>query len=250
MLLIITGPNMAGKSTYLRQVALTVIMAQMGSFVPASYARIGIVDRIFTRIGAADDITRGRSTFLVEMNETANILHNATERSLIILDEVGRGTSTFDGISIAWAVCEYILNKIKARTLFATHYHELTELEKDYPQVKNFQFLVKEWSGQIIFLRKIARGASSVSYGIEVANIAGIPSEVIKRAKEILVRFESMELEGKLPFKREKAQITLFGSGVDPVREVLKSINIATITPLEAINKLYELKKMVESEER
>jgi DNA mismatch repair protein MutS len=250
MLLIITGPNMAGKSTYLRQVALTVIMAQMGSFVPASYARIGIVDRIFTRIGAADDITRGRSTFLVEMNETANILHNATERSLIILDEVGRGTSTFDGISIAWAVCEYILNKIKARTLFATHYHELTELEKDYPQVKNFQFLVKEWSGQIIFLRKIARGASSVSYGIEVANIAGIPSEVIKRAKEILVRFESMELEGKLPFKREEAQISLFGSGVDPVREALKSINIATITPLEAINKLYELKKMVESEER
>jgi len=250
MLLVITGPNMAGKSTYLRQVALTVIMAQMGSFVPASYAKIGIVDRIFTRIGAADDITRGRSTFLVEMNETANILHNATERSLIILDEVGRGTSTFDGMSIAWAVCEYILNKIKARTLFATHYHELTELERDYPQVKNYQFLVKEWNGQIIFLRKVSRGASSVSYGIEVANIAGLPHEVIKRAKEILVKFESMEMEGKLPFKREESQISLFGLALDPVREALKSINIATITPLEAINKLYELKKMIESEEK
>ncbi len=250
MLLIITGPNMAGKSTYLRQVAITVIMAQMGSFVPASYARIGIVDRIFTRIGAADDITRGRSTFLVEMNETANILHNATERSLIILDEVGRGTSTFDGISIAWAVCEYILKKIKARTLFATHYHELTELEKEYPQVKNFQFLVKEWNGQVIFLRKVARGASSVSYGIEVANIAGLPAEVIKRAKEILVKFESMEIEGKLPFKRQEPQISLFGPTFDPLREALKSINIAVITPMEAINKLYELKKMVESEEK
>jgi DNA mismatch repair protein MutS len=250
MLLIITGPNMAGKSTYLRQVALTVIMAQIGSFVPASHAKIGIVDRIFTRIGAADDITRGRSTFLVEMNETANILHNATERSLIILDEVGRGTSTFDGMSIAWAVCEYILKKIKARTLFATHYHELTELEKDYQQVKNFQFLVKEWNGQIIFLRKVSRGASSVSYGIEVANIAGLPQEVIKRAKEILVKFESMEMEGKLPFKKQEPQIPLFGSSVDPVREVLKSINIVAITPMEAINKLYELKKMVESEEK
>jgi DNA mismatch repair protein MutS len=250
MLLIITGPNMAGKSTYLRQVALTVIMAQIGSFVPASHAKIGIVDRIFTRIGAADDITRGRSTFLVEMNETANILHNATERSLIILDEVGRGTSTFDGMSIAWAVCEYILKKIKARTLFATHYHELTELEKDYQQVRNFQFLVKEWNGQIIFLRKVSRGASSVSYGIEVANIAGLPQEVIKRAKEILVKFESMEMEGKLPFKKQEPQIPLFGSSVDPVREVLKSINIVAITPMEAINKLYELKKMVESEEK
>lgn len=250
MLLIITGPNMAGKSTYLRQLAITVIMAQMGSFVPASYARIGVVDRIFTRIGSADDITRGRSTFLVEMNETANILHNATERSLIILDEVGRGTSTFDGISIAWATSEYILKKIKAKTLFATHYHELTELEKEYPSVKNYHFLVKEWGGNVIFMRKISKGASSVSYGIEVANIAGLPSEVIKRAREILVRFESMELEGKLPFKKEEPQISLFGPAVDPVREGLKSINIAVITPLEAINKLYELKKMVESEEK
>lgn len=247
-LLIITGPNMAGKSTYLRQSALIMILAQMGSFVPALHARIGVVDRIFTRIGAADDIARGRSTFMVEMNETANILHNATRKSFIILDEVGRGTSTFDGISIAWAVCEYILKHIKARTLFATHYHELTELEKEYDEVKNYHFAVKEWGGTVIFLRKILEGASSISYGIEVAKLAGIPDEVIKRAREILQHLELLEMEKSTPFSSITQQVGLFEKKGDPVRKKLKEVNIATITPIEAINLLYELKKITEEE--
>lgn len=247
-LLIITGPNMAGKSTYLRQSALIVLLAQMGSFVPATYARIGVVDRIFTRIGAADDIARGRSTFMVEMNETANILHNATRRSLIILDEVGRGTGTSDGISIAWAVCEYILKNIKAKTLFATHYHELTELEKEFEGVKNYHFAVKEWEGTVIFLRKIVEGASSTSYGIEVAKLAGIPEEVIKRARDILRRLELMEMKKSAPFSIPTMQVGLFEKKEDPIRKKLKEINIATITPIEAINLLYELKKIAEED--
>jgi DNA mismatch repair protein MutS len=191
---IITGPNMAGKSTYIRQVALLVLMAQTGSFVPAKSAEIGMVDRIFTRVGANDDLSRGQSTFMVEMNETANILNNATAQSLVILDEIGRGTSTFDGLSIAWSVAEFLHDKAKCRTLFATHYHELTELEMTRGGVKNFNVAVREWNDQIIFLRKIVRGGADKSYGIQVARLAGLPAEVIARAKEILGNLEQAEL--------------------------------------------------------
>ena len=175
---IITGPNMAGKSTYIRQVALIVLMAQIGSFVPAASAEIGLVDRIFTRVGANDDLARGQSTFMVEMNETANIVNNATERSLVILDEIGRGTSTFDGLSIAWSVAEFLHDKIKARTLFATHYHELTKLAEERSGVVNFNVAVREWNEQIIFLRKIIPGGADQSYGIQVARLAGLPKEI------------------------------------------------------------------------
>ena len=195
-LLIITGPNMAGKSTYIRQVALIVILAQMGSYVPAAAAEIGVVDRVFTRVGAGDDIARGRSTFMVEMQETANILNNATPRSLIVLDEIGRGTSTFDGISIAWSVAEYLHNRadVKAKTLFATHYHELTDIALTLPGVKNYNVLVSEKDDRIVFLRKIVPGAADKSYGIQVARLAGLPAEVIARAKEILANLEDEEL--------------------------------------------------------
>jgi DNA mismatch repair protein MutS len=190
-LAIVTGPNMAGKSTYIRQVALIVLMAQIGSFVPAESAEIGLVDRIFTRVGANDDLARGQSTFMVEMNETSNIVNNATERSLVILDEIGRGTSTFDGLSIAWSVAEFLHDKIKARTLFATHYHELTKLTEDRPGVCNFNVAVREWNEQIIFLRKIVPGGADKSYGIQVARLAGLPKEILDRAKEILAHLEN-----------------------------------------------------------
>jgi len=193
-LLIITGPNMAGKSTFIRQVALLTLMAQIGSYIPATRAEIGLADRIFTRVGASDDLSRGQSTFMVEMNETANILNNATERSLIILDEIGRGTSTFDGLSIAWSIAEYLHDRTKARTLFATHYHELTELEMTRPGVKNYNVAVREWNEQIIFLRKIIRGGADKSYGIQVARLAGLPPEVIARAREVLGNLETSEL--------------------------------------------------------
>ena len=189
-LAIITGPNMAGKSTYIRQVALIVLMAQMGSFVPAASAHIGLVDRIFTRVGANDDLSRGQSTFMVEMNETANIVNNATERSLVILDEIGRGTSTFDGLSIAWSVAEFLHDKIKARTLFATHYHELTKLAEQRSGVCNFNVAVREWNEQIIFLRKIIPGGADKSYGIQVARLAGLPKEILDRAKDVLAHLE------------------------------------------------------------
>jgi len=189
-LAIITGPNMAGKSTYIRQVALIVLLAQIGSFVPAARAQIGLVDRIFTRVGANDDLSRGQSTFMVEMNETANIVNNATERSLVILDEIGRGTSTFDGLSIAWSVAEFLHDKIKARTLFATHYHELTRLAEERKGVANFNVAVREWNEQIIFLRKIIPGGADKSYGIHVARLAGVPKEILDRAKDILSRLE------------------------------------------------------------
>jgi DNA mismatch repair protein MutS len=190
-LAIITGPNMAGKSTYIRQVALIVLMAQIGSFVPAESAEIGLVDRIFTRVGANDDLARGQSTFMVEMNETSNIVNNATERSLVILDEIGRGTSTFDGLSIAWSVAEFLHDKIKARTLFATHYHELTKLAEDHRGVCNFNVAVREWNDQIIFLRKIIPGGADKSYGIQVARLAGLPKEILDRAKDILAHLEN-----------------------------------------------------------
>ena len=196
-LMLVTGPNMAGKSTYIRQVALIVLMAQIGSFVPAAEAEIGLVDRIFTRVGASDDLTRGQSTFMVEMNETANIVNNATDRSLVILDEIGRGTSTFDGLSIAWSVAEYLHDFIRARTLFATHYHEMTELAVICPGVKNYNVAVREWNDQIIFLRKIQPGAADKSYGIQVARLAGLPKEIVDRAKEILTNLEASELNAQ-----------------------------------------------------
>ncbi len=215
-IMIITGPNMAGKSTYMRQVALIVLMAQTGSFVPAREARVGIVDRIFTRVGAQDYLQKGQSTFMVEMNETANILNNATSRSLIILDEIGRGTSTFDGISIAWSVVEYIHNNTKAKTLFATHYHELTELSMTLDSVKNYNIAVKEWNDEIIFLRKIAVGGADKSYGIQVARLAGLPKEVIERAREVLANLENKEFdEGGRPRLTKKS-----GAKESPVKQM------------------------------
>jgi DNA mismatch repair protein MutS len=191
---LITGPNMAGKSTYIRQVALLTLLAHTGSFVPAAEARIDLVDRIFTRIGASDDLSRGQSTFMVEMTETANILNNATPRSLIVLDEIGRGTSTFDGLSLAWSIVEFLHNQVGAKTLFATHYHELTELSMRLPRIKNFNVAVREWHDQIVFLRKIVEGGTDKSYGIQVARLAGVPKEVLERAKQILGNLEESEL--------------------------------------------------------
>jgi DNA mismatch repair protein MutS len=191
---LITGPNMAGKSTYIRQVALLTLLAHTGSFIPAAEAKIDLVDRIFTRIGASDDLNRGQSTFMVEMSETANILNNATARSLIILDEIGRGTSTFDGLSLAWSIVEHLHNQVGAKTLFATHYHELTELAGRLPRLKNFNVAVREWNDQIVFLRKIVEGGTDKSYGIQVARLAGVPKTVLERAKEILRNLEESEL--------------------------------------------------------
>jgi len=253
---VITGPNMAGKSTYLRQVGLIVLMAQMGSFVPAKKAKIGIVDRIFTRVGALDNIALGQSTFLMEMAETANILNNATSRSLILLDEIGRGTSTFDGLSIAWAVTEFIHDHpdLRCRTLVATHYHELTELAKSLPQVKNFNVAVKEWEDEVIFLRKIVPGGCDDSFGIHVAKLAGIPKEVLDRAKEILIDLEQGELSyGKLPKPTQKPkvkqyQLSIFSAKDNLLTQELKRIDVNKITPLEALNKLEELKKKAEEE--
>ncbi len=252
-IMIITGPNMAGKSTYIRQVALLVLMAQMGSFIPAKEAVIGTVDRIFTRVGASDELSRGQSTFMVEMNETANIMNNASERSLIILDEVGRGTSTFDGVSIAWAITEYIYQHIRARTLFATHYHELTELAILFPGISNFNIAVKEWGDEIIFLRKIIEGGTDKSYGIHVARLAGIPKEVIQRARIILDNLEAatLDINGKPKFaplnnaqtKKEPAQLRLFASKQDAIIEEIKRLDTTIISPIEALNKLDELKK-------
>jgi DNA mismatch repair protein MutS len=200
--LLITGPNMAGKSTYIRQIALLTLLAHTGSFVPASAARIDLVDRIFTRIGASDDLVRGQSTFMVEMSETANILNNASRRSLIILDEIGRGTSTFDGLSLAWSIVEHLHNVVGAKTLFATHYHELTELGRRLPRVKNFNVAVREWNEQIVFLRKIVEGSTDKSYGIQVARLAGAPKSVIQRAKEILANLEQTELSPEARSRR------------------------------------------------
>jgi DNA mismatch repair protein MutS len=252
---IITGPNMAGKSTYMRQIALTVLMAQIGCFVPAKEARIGIVDRIFTRIGASDVITKGQSTFMVEMNETANILNNATDKSLILLDEVGRGTSTFDGISIAWAVVEYISKELQARTLFATHYHELTELSLTLHGIRNLNMAVKEWGDEIIFLRRIEEGAADKSYGIQVARLAGLPGETINRAREILSNLEKAELNelgapklayvsgSKLSETPSAGQLDLFATQADPVMKELLGLDILGMTPIEALNKLFEMRK-------
>ena len=255
-ILIITGPNMGGKSTYLRQVALTCILAQLGSFVPAQESLIGAVDRIFTRIGAMDFLSVGQSTFMVEMLETANILNNATPRSLILLDEIGRGTSTFDGLSIAWAVAESLHEKeeIRAKTLFATHYHELTELALTFKRIKNFHVAVKEWKEEVVFLRKIVAGPSDQSYGIHVAKLAGIPPDVVGRAREILFNLEKQELDEAgqpriaytTPKNRDKNQMLLFREDreqeiLSEIRNELASCDVASLTPLAALNLLSRL---------
>ena len=255
-ILLVTGPNMSGKSTYLRQSAIIVLMAQIGCFVPADFARIGIVDKIFTRVGANDNLAGGESTFLVEMNESANILNNATNKSFIIFDEVGRGTSTFDGLSLAWSIVEYIHNnkKINARTLFATHYHELTEIERVCERVKNYSVSVKEYKNEVIFMRKIVKGAADNSYGIYVAKLAGLPHSIIKRANEILHNLEENELtpddkpkiaSGNKEEGTDFMQLSLFSEENDAVREKLKKIDINNLTPLKALELLDDLKKMI-----
>ncbi len=262
---IITGPNMAGKSTYMRQTALIVLLAQIGSFVPAASAKIGIVDRIFTRVGASDDLASGQSTFMVEMNEVANILRNATPDSLLVLDEIGRGTSTFDGLSIAWAVVEHISNPklLGAKTLFATHYHELTELEGKLSNVNNYCIAVKEKGDDIVFLRKIVKGGADKSYGIQVAKLAGVPDSVIERAKEIVEELIANDITGvtrKIPVdsgtrrKKERldevdlTQMSLFDTVKDDdIIEELRSVDVGNLTPIEALNKLYELQNKVKN---
>jgi DNA mismatch repair protein MutS len=255
LILIITGPNMAGKSTFLRQVALIVLLAQIGSFVPADKARIGLVDRIFTRIGAEDIIHAGLSTFMVEMVETANILHHATRRSLLILDEIGRGTSTYDGLSIAWAVVEYIHNhpELRARTLFATHYHELTELAHLLPRVRNYNVAVAEEGDQVVFLHKIVPGGADRSYGIHVAQLAGLPRPVIHRAEEILAELEQEGVRSPIPSVRRSEpaarQLSLFPTEPHPAVTALRQLDVNSLTPLEAISKLYELQGQAQEEE-
>ncbi|MBU0673246.1 MAG: DNA mismatch repair protein MutS [Proteobacteria bacterium] len=259
--LIITGPNMAGKSTVLRQTALIVLMAQMGSFVPAAEAVIGTVDRIFTRVGAMDDLRKAQSTFMVEMNETANILNNATEKSLVVLDEIGRGTSTFDGLSIAWAVTEDLVNKNGrgVKTIFATHYHEITDLARTSTRVKNFNIAVREWNDTIIFLHKLLPGGTNRSYGIQVAALAGVPPQVVERAKEILHNIEKGEfnktgeprIAGRLARDRtdHPSQLNLFQVGKHPVQEKLAGIQPDRLTPLDALALIYELKGLADNEE-
>ncbi len=254
-ILIITGPNMSGKSSYLRQVGLIVLMAQMGSFVPAESAKIGLVDRIYTRVGAMDSIATGESTFLVEMNEAAQIVNTATPRSLILLDEVGRGTSTFDGISIAWALTEYLHQRTGARTLFATHYHELNELAELFPRIKNLKVEVREYGDKVVFLHKVTPGFADHSYGIQVAQMAGLPEEITERAKKILMNLEGSELTFHDAREEKKAkgriapsevQLTLFEMRDDTLREEIRKLDLEKITPLEAFQKLAELKKKVE----
>ncbi len=256
-IIILTGPNMAGKSTYLRQVGLVVLLAQMGSFVPAKKVTIGVVDKIFTRVGASDNLAGGESTFLVEMNETANILNNATPNSLILLDEIGRGTSTFDGLSIAWAVAEYLHNspKLAAKSIFATHYHELTELALILPRVKNYNVAVKEWGDHIVFLRKIVEGGCDHSYGIQVAKLAGLPAPLINRAKEVLANLEEDELTKnnipKLALSKNshlptaEKQLSIFEQQERELRSEIQNLKLDEMTPRDALNKLYELKKML-----
>jgi DNA mismatch repair protein MutS len=249
---IITGPNMAGKSTYMRQTALITLMAQIGSFVPARSARVGIVDRVFTRIGASDDLASGKSTFMVEMTEMAEILARATRRSLLILDEIGRGTSTFDGMAIARAILEYCSDRraMGARTLFATHYHELQELERQREGIKNYNISAKKRDGAIIFLRKIVPGGADDSYGIEVAKLAGVPEPVIRRAKAALAELESGQGgQSAAPSAPDAdgadAQMSLEDMGARGAAERLRQADVDTMTPLEALNLLHELKKLI-----
>ena len=256
-IIMITGPNMAGKSALLRQTALIVLMAQIGCFVPADAASIGVVDKIFTRVGASDNISMGESTFMVEMNEAASIINNLSQKSLVLFDELGRGTSTYDGISIAWSIVEYIHEhpKAKAKTLFATHYHELNEMEKLFPRIKNYNVSVKEVDGKVIFLRKLVRGSSEHSFGIHVAKLAGLPNKVVNRANEILEQLEvgnskSPISDGSKPAKKkpEAVQLSLFQLDdpiLEAVRDEINHLDINNLTPIEALNKLNEIKKIV-----
>ncbi|MDG2296586.1 MAG: DNA mismatch repair protein MutS, partial [Gammaproteobacteria bacterium] len=255
-IMMITGPNMSGKSALLRQTALIVIMAQMGSFVPAEKAELGITDKVFTRVGASDNISSGESTFMVEMNETASILNNLSDRSLVLLDEIGRGTSTYDGISIAWAIAEYIhqLPKMKAKTLFATHYHELNEMTNSFSRIKNYNVSVKEVGKKIVFLRTLKEGGSEHSFGIHVAKVAGMPKEILKSANEMLKIMENSkskkELKRKKTISKEDMDLQLsFFQLDDPVlqqiKEEITKIDIDTLTPIEALMKLNDIKKLV-----
>ena len=255
--LILTGPNMAGKSTYLRQVALIVLLAQIGSFVPAERARLGVVDRIFTRIGAQDHLQRGHSTFMVEMHETANILHNATSRSLLILDEIGRGTSTYDGLSIAWAVIEHITCTVGARTLCATHYHELAELEVLHPGVKNYHVAVRDTPDGIAFLRVLLPGSVNRSYGIQVARLAGLPTPVVARAMQVL---DQLTKQGTTPTRGRRrgslqalpdpsAQLSLFEMPGHPILDQLRSLDLTRLTPIEALTTLHQWQERINNPE-
>ena len=266
-LAIITGPNMAGKSTYMRQTALITLMAQIGSFVPAREANISICDKIFTRVGASDDLASGQSTFMVEMTEVANILRNATPNSLLILDEIGRGTSTFDGLSIAWAVVEYISDKkiLGAKTLFATHYHELTELEGTLPGVNNYCISVKEQGDDIVFLRKIITGGADKSYGIQVAKLAGVPDSVIDRAKELVLELSNADItlrakdiaQGMLPGTKvlpginddpDAHQMTLFDTvREDDIIKEIEEMDLGSMTPIDGLNYLYKLQNQLKN---
>ena len=246
-ILLITGPNMAGKSTYIRQVALLTLMAQIGSYVPAKSATIGLADRIFARVGASDELARGQSTFMVEMLESARILNTATHRSLVILDEVGRGTSTYDGLSLAWSVVEYLHDTIACRTLFATHYHELTDLEHSLAGVRNLNVAVREWDDQVVFLHKIVDGAADKSYGIHVARLAGIPDEVNERAKQILAQLEDdhLDAQGRAKIARpetgtKELQLTLFGPQDHPLLDVIRAVDADSITPLQALQMIQQ----------
>ncbi len=253
---LITGPNMAGKSTYIRQVALITLMAQIGSFVPARRARIGLVDRIFARVGASDELSRGQSTFMVEMTETARILNTATKSSLVILDEIGRGTSTYDGVSLAWAIVEYLHDRIGCRTLFATHYHELTELEQTFPSVRNFNVSVREWEDRIVFLHKIVRGGADKSYGIHVARLAGVPEWVSARAEEILASLQShhhrepVEIGLAARTAKPQVQLTLFEMADHPLLDRIQRIDTDHVTPIGALKMLHDWKRELEDEKK
>ena len=260
-IIVLTGPNMAGKSALLRQTALIVLMAQIGSFVPAESATIGVVDKIFTRVGASDNISMGESTFMVEMNEAASILNNLSERSLVLFDELGRGTSTYDGISIAWAIVEYIHeNKCHAKTLFATHYHELNEMESSFDRIRNYNVSVREVNGKVVFLRKLVRGGSEHSFGIHVAKLAGMPPSIVERANQVLKQLEGDKSGGRQAAKdlskpmrrigseREGMQLSFFQLDdpvLEQVRDEVKALDINSLTPLEALNKLSEIKRII-----
>jgi len=252
--MIITGPNMAGKSALLRQTALITLMAQIGSFVPAGYAKIGLVDKVFTRVGASDNLSRGESTFMVEMTETASILNNLSDRSLVLMDEIGRGTSTYDGISIAWSIVEFLHNhpKSKVKTLFATHYHELNELTNDLPRVKNFNVSVKELESKVIFMRELVPGGSEHSFGIHVAQMAGMPNEIVIRANDILKHLEKEKLaeadrEKLAEMPTQQFQMNLFEADprMERMLDVLRKVDVNATSPVEALLKLNELKDIL-----
>ncbi|MDB4759833.1 DNA mismatch repair protein MutS, partial [bacterium] len=257
MILLITGPNMAGKSTYIRQVALITLLAQAGSFVPADSADIGIADRVFARVGASDELSRGQSTFMVEMVETARILNTATSRSLVILDEIGRGTSTYDGLSLAWAITEHLHEQIGCRTLFATHYHELTQLSESLPRVSNLNVAVKEWDDEVVFLHRIVEGGADKSYGIHVARLAGIPAEVNERAKDVL---SQLEADHRDAFDRPtiqtpgpdtangQYQLTLFGFADHPLLDEVQKLDVNAMTPMDAMKFLSEAQQKLKND--